>query len=120
MCSDTVGATFCRPQALNYNDFLDNACLDMTADGIGITRQFADANDITLPFHNGGVAVRVGGEFILVSGEISNCIVDGHGAGVANRGTFVMLGGVISNNGAFLGGGVYNGDGGNFTMLGLT
>jgi len=65
-----------------------------------------------------GVYIVVGGEFILVSGKISEGDILGLGAGVSNRGTFVMLGGEISGNAAVHGGGVYNYDGGNFTMLG--
>jgi len=51
----------------------------------------------------GGVDVRVGGEFVLVRGEISgNTLADvwSFGGGVYNLGKFRMLGGEISSNNA--------------------
>ena len=85
----------------------------------------------------GGVVVRVGGEFVLVSGKISgNTIANGTygGGGVYNLGVFRMFGGEISNNNALesygysyshgavyspgRGGGVYNGDEGVFELFG--
>jgi hypothetical protein len=88
----------------------------LTIDGINVTKMLVHPDQTVI--HAGGVNVAPGGNFILVSGKISNYVVDGYGGGVNNKGTFVMLGGEISDNGAFFGGGVYNDDGGNFTMLG--
>ena len=70
----------------------------------------------------GGVKVRNGGNFTMLSGEISgnHGYNSGGGVCVLSGGNFTMSGGTISGNRAGEGGGVYVLTGGNFTMTGGT
>jgi hypothetical protein len=65
-----------------------------------------------------GVYVESKGTLILSGGEISGNTVVDSGGGVYNVGRFVMYDGVIVNNNASFGGGMYNSEEATFEMFG--
>ncbi|MDR0563297.1 MAG: zinc ribbon domain-containing protein [Spirochaetaceae bacterium] len=77
---------------------------------------------VTLEVSNSPVvAVAKGGNFIMIGGSISgnSAFIDGGGVSVYEGGTFIMKGGSISGNSAgYRGGGVFVSENGNFTMKG--
>ena len=77
-------------------------------DGVIITRGSGSVGS--------GITVSLGGTLVMVDGEISGHTAHVAGGGVFNLGSFIMLGGIITDNSAIQGGGVSNN--GQFTMLG--
>jgi hypothetical protein len=116
------GGTFTLSAGGNFHVIYVETGASLTIDGVNISRE---TGTIGRGITNRGSLTLVDG---IISGhnppeyedeDVGNEIVASRGAGVLNRGDFIMLGGEISNNTAQLGVGVHNwGESATFTLEG--